>query len=304
MPVKPPPRWTARSLTYMFLPEYFRKPKNFAEAIGPIAEKVPLDADMNHRYIKRRVKNLTKQVCDDYKLNHNVPEAVGKRHAWNAATGEWVPIRSLRLDHFFPFALGPKIAPVVSPRIQFQSTSNAFLLPPEVWDAYNNWKMAIVPQKEWRRSKIPQDYMFRILESSFETLMPVYRGSTLMVGDLDRRPLWLRPASRLKPNAHACYFQSCCAVWKLTYLEQPDRSPEEFWERFQYKMDDLWGTLAQRNRVLSIFKPVELLKPVEIEERAANADEVITSVRDESAMDDTPEGQSVQLDTTSMKASS
>ncbi|KAG8169319.1 hypothetical protein KVR01_000064 [Diaporthe batatas] len=309
MPVKPPVRWTSRSLTVMFLPEMFRKARNFAEAIGPIKEKVPVDADLNHYFIKRKQEKMTKAICREYKLNVEKPPETPKGYIWSVATGEWVAPHRLKLDTFFPFALGPMVAFAVSARISFREHYNGLLLPPSIWAAYNNWKLAIAPQKEHLYEKTPKAYQFRVLDKGPEILKPVYPDSQLKVEDLDRKPLQLRSTrSATTPNPHSLYFQSCCAVWKLTHLEQPDRSPEEFWERFQYKMDGLWGTLGDRKRVLDIFKPPELLTAQENDERAAEAAAVIASPPEEPPLEDEPSFEDVldkasaHTDITSKKA--
>lgn len=96
---------------------------------------------------------------------------------------------------------------------------------------------------------------------------PVMLGSSLTVRDLDREQLHFRNNARLNP--HSCYFHSCCAMWKSTFMEDPDRRPEDFWERFQIRMDDLWGTHEDREDILYIFKPPVLVKPGELLERHA-----------------------------------
>lgn len=138
MPVKPPPRWTARSLTVMFLPHMFRNSRNPAESIGPRKEKVPVDADLNHYFIKRKREKMTKSICLHYKLNLEKPHDTRKGYIWSVATGEWVPPHDLKLDTFFPHALGPMVGLAVSERIQFRDRHNGLLLPPSVWEAYNN----------------------------------------------------------------------------------------------------------------------------------------------------------------------
>lgn len=108
------------------------------------------------------------------------------------------------------------------------------------------------------------------------------RGSSLAVRDLDGEPLHFRSTHAL--NAHSCYFHSCCAVWKSTFLEQPDRRPEDFWERFQFRMDDLWGTREDRQKILEIFKPPELVTSEEIEkirEREAEVKDDLSFTDDE-----------------------
>lgn len=138
MPVKPPPRWTARSLTAMFMPHNFRKARSHAEAIGPFKEKVPLDADLNHMYIKSKEAKMVKAICHDFKLNRDIPKDTPKGFLWSVATGEWVPRHYLKLDTIFPFALGPMVAEAVSNRIYFRHSYNGMLLPPAVWGAFNN----------------------------------------------------------------------------------------------------------------------------------------------------------------------
>lgn len=138
MPVKPPPRWTARSLTYMFLPQVFRNARNYAEAIGPRKEKVPVDAHLNHEYIKRKEEKMRKAICKTYKLDQEKPRDTPKGYIWSVVTAEWVPPHELKLDTFFPFALGPVVARAVSRRIMYREMHNGLLLPRPVWDAYNS----------------------------------------------------------------------------------------------------------------------------------------------------------------------
>lgn len=149
------------------------------------------------------------------------------------------------------------------------------------------WKLVIAPEESCRYEKTPMSLLFRILVPGAENLLPVHPGSSLKVGDLDRQPLRFRSPQTLNP--HSCYFHSCCAVWKLTYLEQPDRSAEEFWERFQYKMDGLWGTLKDRQNILDIFKPPELLTLVKDD---------LLSLDDEPALEHLQEEQSGQTKST------
>lgn len=93
----------------------------------------------------------------------------------------------------------------------------------------------------------------------------MYLNTGPAVRDLDGEPLEFRSNARL--NVHSCYFHSCCAMWKKTFLEQPDRPAQEFWEVFQSRMDDLWGDWANRRSILRIFRPVELYSPEEIADR-------------------------------------
>jgi hypothetical protein len=122
----------------MFMPHLFRPSRNFAEAIGPKKEKVPLDADLNHLYIKRKEEKMLKAMCHDFKLDLEKPKGTPKGSIWSVATGEWVPRNELKLDTIFPFALGPMIAQEVSSRIFFRGVHNGMLLPPAVWGAFNN----------------------------------------------------------------------------------------------------------------------------------------------------------------------
>lgn len=137
MSVKPPPRWTPRSLTAMFLPHLFRKARNPAEAIGPFKEKVPLDAHLNHNYIKRKEKAMLQAVCSDFRLNINKPPDAPKHGVWSIATGKWVPEHLLKLECIFPFSLGPMVAEEVSRRIIFRQANNGMLIPPTVGLAFN-----------------------------------------------------------------------------------------------------------------------------------------------------------------------
>lgn len=72
-------------------------------------------------------------------------------------------------------------------------------------------------------------------------------------------------------------------MWKLTYQEQPDSGAEEFWERFQSKMDGLWGTWEDRKKVLDIFKPPELLTAGDVGITTAEVEDVLPSMDDEPA---------------------
>lgn len=128
------------------------------------------------------------------------------------------------------------------------------------------WALLIVPPKHQRHQDIPESLLFKTLESETKSARtPVYIKSGPAVRDLDGEPLEFRSQARL--NVHSCYFHSCCAMWKTTFLEQPDRPPQEFWEVFQSKMDDLWGDWANRRSILRIFRPVELYSPEEVKER-------------------------------------
>lgn len=109
----------------------------------------------------------------------------------------------------------------------------------------------------------------------------MFPGSSLTVRDLDGEQLQFRSTARLNP--HSCYFHSCCAMWKSTFLEEPNRRPDEFWERFQIRMDDLWGTLKDRRKILDIFKPPELVKPEELEEEEAKLEDLPSSAEGETA---------------------
>ncbi|KAK7716453.1 hypothetical protein SLS64_003607 [Diaporthe eres] len=139
MSVKPPPRWTSRSLTAMFLPHLFRKSRNAAEAIGPFTEKVPLDAHENHMFIKRKGAKMVKAIRSDFRLTYrDKPLEVPKGHVWSIATGEWVPEHMLKLHYIFPFSLGPMVAEHVSTRIRLRGSNNGMLIPPAVGQALND----------------------------------------------------------------------------------------------------------------------------------------------------------------------
>lgn len=100
-------------------------------------------------------------------------------------------------------------------------------------------------------------------------------NSSQIVRDFDGEQLHFRNRARLNP--HSCYFHSCCAIWKSTFLEDPSRSAEDFWERYQIRMHDLWGTHTDRQDILNIFKPPELLKSEEMGEREAKVEELVKS---------------------------
>lgn len=139
MSVKPPPRWTSRSLTAMFLPHLFRKSRNAAEAIGPFTEKVPLDAHENHMFIKRKGAKMVKAIRSDFRLTYrDKPLEVPKGHVWSIATGEWVPEHMLKLHYIFPISLGPMVAEHVSTRIRLRGSNNGMLIPPAVGQALND----------------------------------------------------------------------------------------------------------------------------------------------------------------------
>lgn len=121
----------------MFLPHLFRNPRNFAEAIGPIKEKVPLDADMNHYFIKRKTEKTLKSVYNHFELKTKKPRDAPKGFVWSIATGGWVPENVLKLEYIFPFSLGPMIAQHVSTRIIFQNAFNGMLIPPAIGLAFN-----------------------------------------------------------------------------------------------------------------------------------------------------------------------
>lgn len=137
MSVKPPPRWTPRSLTAMFLPHLFRKSRNAAEAIGPFKEKVPLDAHLNHHYIKRKEQHMLKAMRSAFRLNIKPPPDAPKHGVWSIATGKWVPEHLLKLELIFPFSLGPMVAEEVSKRIIFRDARNGMLIPRAVGLAFN-----------------------------------------------------------------------------------------------------------------------------------------------------------------------
>lgn len=147
----------------------------------------------------------------------------------------------------------------------------------------------IKPHKDWRQAKTPKSYLFTLLESETKSLRdPVRPGSSLAVRDLDGEPLHFRGTQALNP--HSCYFHSCCAMWKSTFLEQPDRRAEDFWERFQSRMDDLWGTREDRQEILGIFKPPELVTSEEIEkirEGEAEVKDSLSSTDDEPGVEQT-----------------
>lgn len=109
----------------------------------------------------------------------------------------------------------------------------------------------------------------------------MFPGSSLSVRDLDGEQLQFRSIARLNP--HSCYFHSCCAMWKSTFLEEPNRRPEEFWERFQIRMDELWGTMKDRRKILNIFKPPELVKSEEMEKEEAKLENLPSSADGETA---------------------
>lgn len=137
MSVKPPRRWTARSLTVMFLPHLFRNPRNPAESIGPMKEKVPLDADKNHHFIKRKTEKTLKSMKSAFELNTRKPRDAPKGSVWSIATGGWVPENLLKLEYIFPFSLGPMIAQDVSRRIVFQNALNGMFIPPAIGLAFS-----------------------------------------------------------------------------------------------------------------------------------------------------------------------
>lgn len=150
MSVKPPQRWTPRSLTAMFLPHLFRKARNPGESTGVRKEKVPLDANENHLYIKRKESKMARHIRTEFGLNGPRPEGVPKTSMWSIATGEWVPEHQLKLTYVFPFSLGPMVAQEVSRRIYFRNTTNGMLIPTAVGRAFDDVSNA--PRKLGYRS--------------------------------------------------------------------------------------------------------------------------------------------------------
>lgn len=137
MAIQPPRRWTPRSLTVMFLPHLFRNPRNAAESIGPRSEKVPLDADKNHEFIKRKKERMLKSMNQTFALNTNPPQDAPKKATWSIATGVWVSQHLLKHEYIFPFSLGPMISQEVSGRIMFRNSANGMMIPPAVGLAFN-----------------------------------------------------------------------------------------------------------------------------------------------------------------------
>lgn len=144
----------------MFLPHLFRKSRNAAEAIGPFKEKVPLDAHLNHHYIKRKEQHMLKAMRSAFRLNIKPPPDAPKHGVWSIATGKWVPEHLLKLECIFPFSLGPMVAQEVSERIIFRDARNGMLIPRAVGLAFNevsnaprfrSWK---VLRKETQLSKL------------------------------------------------------------------------------------------------------------------------------------------------------
>lgn len=335
MSVKPPPRWTPRSLTAMLLPHLFRKARNPAESTGPFKERVPLDADKNHEFIKRKEMKMVKAIRADFRLTFDRPRDVRKNYLWSVVTGEWVFEHSLKLHYIFPFSLGPLVAREVFGRDLLRTSGNGMLIPPAVGQALNDvsdaseaesskcfrqplgnnpsggcpdrylWILFFFGLSLWRRytdryfrqwaltitphKSIPKYYLFtRIGSETKSPRGPVRPESRLSVKDLDGQPVYFR--NQTMPNFRCCYFHSCCAVWKSTFLEQPDRRAEDFWEQFQLRMYELWGTPGQLQGVLDIFKPPELVKSEEMEkikERDAEAKDTVSSTDVEPAVEQT-----------------
>lgn len=174
MAIKPPPRWTARSLTAMFMPHMFRNARHPQESTGVRKEKVPLDADQQQQYIKRKMQKLEKAINHDFKLNREIPATIPKGRVWSVATGEWVPRHYLKLDTFFPYSLGPTVAQEVSGRIHLLGSENGMLLPPAVWGPFNDVSIASAGEVPEFRVAQRLQKSERVLQSPFASLAAPY----------------------------------------------------------------------------------------------------------------------------------
>ncbi|KUI53554.1 hypothetical protein VP1G_00912 [Cytospora mali] len=259
-----PKRWTPRSLLAVQLPHLFRRPKSPQEWIGPSTERVPLDAHTHHEFIKRKQKKFKSGIISVYGVN-NRPSREHRENMWSVATGSWVPSAWLQATHIYPPSLGKMVEMETIRTQSLWTAGNGLMLPRNAIRALDDWALTIVPSDpdSFSITDRPLQYRFKILDSGHNSLRgkvyPDVDTSGFMALQLHNRELSFWNNNR--PLVEPLYFHSCCAMWKVTCLQNPEVTDgKEFWELYLGNLKALWSEqLVTRSYrlITEIFYPKE-----------------------------------------------
>lgn len=256
------------------MPHLFRKAKSPQEWIGPSTERVPLDADLHHMYMRKKEIHFKKDIKKVYGIDKR--PAGHERKLWSVTTGEWIWEDRIVPAHIFPPLLGDKVAIEVFGTLQIWRASNGMMVPRPIKRALDDWALTIVPdvaavptvEMTPAGGRFQRDYKFKVLDPENPGLrvemysknpMPVQNGEGLTGNDLDGRKLGFYTAAR--PLLSHLYFHCCCAIWKQTCVRNPGITErDEFGQVFLEAMTDLWGehmVYRMHRSITDIFKPRE-----------------------------------------------
>lgn len=263
VPIVKPKKLSPRGIFAPLLPLFFRKPKHPQQMLkgDPKTMTVPWDADEIFYYIKRKEKKFKASIMSMYEDGNTSGPQRPRDATWCVATGCFVPRTQTRATHIFPPALGSSIIEFIGGTREVWSPVNGLMLPKPVQAALDAWALMIVPSDPielFRRCEL--GLKFRVMDRQHPAMSEaLYRQEKpfalpeVTTGDLDEIQLVFGNAYR--PRTTFLYFQSCCAVWKKTYLDNPDCDDEaDFAARFVSEISQYWHPdYVKKSKVTDVF---------------------------------------------------
>lgn len=267
MPIIKPRKLTSRGILAPLLPAYFRRPKHPQQMLPEDSRSinVPWDADELFDRIKFNRKKFRAKVMaayDDAIKTHHRP----KDSTWSPMTGCFVPRPQMIATQLFPLALGSNIMRFINKNLaEMWSPVNGLMLPKPAEEAWRDLALTIVPGSpleilDSRQSQRNSAYKFCVMDRKHPAIsrslyqhMPRYDLPQVTIEQIDNKELIFGNDNR--PKIVFFYFQSCCAVWKKTYLDNPDCDDEaDFAARFLNEMSQYWHPeIIKKSKVTDIF---------------------------------------------------
>lgn len=265
MPVIRPRKLSPRGILAELLPQHFRRPKHAQQILAGDSSsvKVPWDADELFDRITFKTKKLRKSTMSMYETANrsNQPLRRLKNTTWCVATGRWVLRTKVLATPIFPKALGSSIMSFVCHFQDLWAPVNSLMLPKPASQALEDLALMIVPNNAQQASApFPDGYKFRVMDPTHPAASTaLYKSGAahdlpeLSVAQLDGKQLSLGNGSG--PMHGAIYFHSCCAVWKKTFLENPQYKDEaDFAARFLGNILEYWPrSYVEHNKATDVF---------------------------------------------------
>lgn len=263
MPLLKPKKLSPRGIFVHLLPQYFRKPRHPQQSLPdePRTMQVPWDVDEVYNRKTFKKNKFLASTMAMYEFGNSFSAGRPQTTTWCVATGLFAPRSQMFATHIFPKALGNNIIELVGGNREIWSASNGLMLPKPAKQAVDDWALIIVPDEPRLafQHRNPS-YRFRFLNTRHpamsQRLFAKDRANTLpqvTTKELDGKLLTFGNTNR--PRKVYLYFQSCCAVWKNVYSENPECDDEaDFTKRFLSRISEFWGPeYVNQSKITDIF---------------------------------------------------
>lgn len=263
MPLFRPKKLSLRGIFVELMPRYFRTPKHPQQSLKgePRTMKVPWDADELFHRIRFKEKIFQASLMAKYEQKSTLIAPRSKGETWCVMTGRHVPRAQVRAAHIFPKELGTSMMSFACTFIDLWSPENGLMLPKPAIQALDDLALTIVPPTPHKAlHHFAKDYKFRVMDFTHPAMsqMLFHKATELGLPELTTAQLddsQLRWSNNHRPKLSFLYLRSCCAVWKKTYLEDPECDDEtDYAKRFLRNISEYWHPqFVRRSRITDIF---------------------------------------------------